>query len=806
MKRKHSSSIFPLLASASAVAASLEVLSSSTNDNNIIHSDNTLTTRYRLREHRHRHDRSSTTKGRHDVMHNDDAPSTDGSRERQHISPRLLLLKGQSSKRNGNPRGINIKKKIRDGDRGAELSAASRSDRGGKKISSNMQYRAGGGKPKNRGQIDMPKKTGTARQRQPNQEKQTNDNTKIITQREKRTQNNKQTKTTQQQKRNGSSQQTTQKNKRGQGGAGDQRAKKDLKNRYGGGREKVDNEVQADVDEEAEEDMSGNDDKYDVDDDTTSDNDNGDDNGGKPKVPNKPPKVSSNWEASWQWVSHHSSGSKSGKRSSSSSGGAGSWQRAWVQTPSWHEKLCECSDTPPPSWGWSGWPSRRHMTRHSNPLNPVLSGGKANRSERNQVIGKRLLMQGPPPSWQAPPSPGWSNVPIPNEHNGKKALKHEDWAPAAGDYGWSPGWDNVPGFAGTAPLTNGDWGGSPHPGGGQWYASNPEWQTPNGWKPEHNGIEAIKYEDWAPAAATTEDTSAWDTGWDDVSGWDTSGWDAASGWGGGWWTPEPALCPCLEPTLTPTRMEEEEIFQEPTLAPTMNTPSPTVVADECNWFYWGGDEGKGGDVGENTETPAFQSSEVIDLSAGSRHSFVIDEDGVAYVAGFIESFYSYVGHMGVDRNKLNEGGNDFQQVDAVINTGGSIIKAPKFHKVYAGAGAPGNSRNMHSLLIDAGGNVYTTGNNNKGQLCQGDLEDRDIFTRVGGINNAVAAGVGLDFTLILLSDGKVVGCGSNENGELGLGPDVAYTPTPDGGNGLSNIAEVSGKRNLIIGIGHLTPL
>ena len=38
--------------------------------------------------------------------------------------------------------------------------------------------------------------------------------------------------------------------------------------------------------------------------------------------------------------------------------------------------------------------------------------------------------------------------------------------------------------------------------------------------------------------------------------------------------------------------------------------------------------------------------------------------------------------------------------------------------------------------------------------------------------------MGLDFTLLLLADGRVFGCGSNEDGELGLGGDVATAMTP----------------------------
>ena len=39
--------------------------------------------------------------------------------------------------------------------------------------------------------------------------------------------------------------------------------------------------------------------------------------------------------------------------------------------------------------------------------------------------------------------------------------------------------------------------------------------------------------------------------------------------------------------------------------------------------------------------------DTIDVSAGSRHIFIILDDGTAVVSGYIESFADYRGHMGV---------------------------------------------------------------------------------------------------------------------------------------------------------------
>ncbi|EJK48018.1 hypothetical protein THAOC_33222, partial [Thalassiosira oceanica] len=215
----------------------------------------------------------------------------------------------------------------------------------------------------------------------------------------------------------------------------------------------------------------------------------------------------------------------------------------------------------------------------------------------------------------------------------------------------------------------------------------------------------------------------------------------------------------------------------------------------CDYLYWGAQEGRGeAPLGSDQEVPDFVDRPVRDACAGSRHSFIIDADGTPYVSGFIESFNAYKGHMGVPRDDLEEAMevNEWVPVTEFRGPGGSDLGyTPEFNRVYPGAGAPGNSRDMHSLLIDVRGYVYTTGNNDMGQLCHGTTDNTDVFTRVPGLpSGATAAAVGLDFTLILLGDGSVWGCGSNENGELGLGRDVVSVDVPTRLPVLEDVVEV----------------
>ena len=211
---------------------------------------------------------------------------------------------------------------------------------------------------------------------------------------------------------------------------------------------------------------------------------------------------------------------------------------------------------------------------------------------------------------------------------------------------------------------------------------------------------------------------------------------------------------------------------------------------------------KGGPPGQDQSTPELGFGEDVSCpAAGPRYTLLIDADGDAYASGFIEAKFEYQGHFGVNPDKLSEGSNTWKRVDSV-NVDGRERGPPVFAKVYTGATASANAGEMHSLLIDQDGHVYTTGNNNRGQLCLGDTEARFIPHKISFDNDdnipAVAAALGEDFTLILLENGKVYGCGSNEKGELGLGSDIKSVNTPNSDNGLSDIQDLSSGLNFAI--------
>jgi alpha-tubulin suppressor-like RCC1 family protein len=190
--------------------------------------------------------------------------------------------------------------------------------------------------------------------------------------------------------------------------------------------------------------------------------------------------------------------------------------------------------------------------------------------------------------------------------------------------------------------------------------------------------------------------------------------------------------------------------------------------------------------------------EITDVSAGSRHTFLIQADGTAVVAGFRESGAGYQGHLGlgvIPGRNLGDGkvreSIEPTVITTVVNADGKEVDAPQFQLAFAGVGVGSDSGAMHALLISQDGKAYLSGNNNKGQLCLGNVDPVDLFHEVKGIDNVVHGAVGSEFTLLVTASGQVYGCGSNEVGQLGEEPDVILTTTPTEIKGdLDGITEV----------------
>ena len=273
-------------------------------------------------------------------------------------------------------------------------------------------------------------------------------------------------------------------------------------------------------------------------------------------------------------------------------------------------------------------------------------------------------------------------------------------------------------------------------------------------------------------------------------------------------TLEPTVDPTvLDPTVEPTVFEPtvdptvEPTVLDPTVDPTLQptpVPSPTGVDDNPTFsptfsegkplFIFGRSESVGNSESDDYEVPFDVGEDVIYASAGSEYTLVILDDESAAVAGFIDNFDDYSGYFGLPQQDLSEGSNELAVIDSIVNLNGDLRSAPKFRRVQAGVKT--NDGTMHSVFIDVDGNVYAAGSNNSGQLCIGDLDDRNVPHQIDVGEAAVSAAVGGDFTLILGASGDVYGCGSNEFGQLGLA-NVLFVDLPDSGNGLRNVRTIS---------------
>lgn len=179
------------------------------------------------------------------------------------------------------------------------------------------------------------------------------------------------------------------------------------------------------------------------------------------------------------------------------------------------------------------------------------------------------------------------------------------------------------------------------------------------------------------------------------------------------------------------------------------------------------------------------SAKVSGLAAGESHSLILRDDGT--LAAFGSNVYGQLGKSGVstqlerkfvpfhqpitqiaagadfslllDKNgKVYACGNNADAQLAATGISNSaypleVTGLPAIAKIYAGYG--------NALALDAAGNLYGWGRNNKGQM---GLEPTTLTVAVPRLLAAgvVQAAVGLDFILLLKTDGTVWAMGQNE--------------------------------------------
>jgi alpha-tubulin suppressor-like RCC1 family protein len=205
-----------------------------------------------------------------------------------------------------------------------------------------------------------------------------------------------------------------------------------------------------------------------------------------------------------------------------------------------------------------------------------------------------------------------------------------------------------------------------------------------------------------------------------------------------------------------------------------------------SWLFGAGDSSEWGVTPNTTTTtmvnhhrptliniPSLRQDEyVTDTSAGTLHSTVVTNQGRILTAGSTASQDS-----GIGRDTFNGAQLNFQPIAEVyyaknlesfgdgMGHNSNPSTPPSFTKVVASQ--------YYTVALDTNGNVWSTGRNNHGQLCLGDTTARDRFHQIPTMymteKKVVDIALGERHTLLLMDDGRVLGCGWNAYGQLGIG-------------------------------------
>ena len=175
------------------------------------------------------------------------------------------------------------------------------------------------------------------------------------------------------------------------------------------------------------------------------------------------------------------------------------------------------------------------------------------------------------------------------------------------------------------------------------------------------------------------------------------------------------------------------------------------------------------------------TSRVVAVAAGGNHSLALTELGDVYACG--DNTYGQLGN-----STLVSSANWIKVSIQYPSTGLS----PKIVSVVAGAD--------HNLAVDEDGGVWVWGRNNYGQLGKGTrtkAEGTPSELNLGKINDsdedvvAESVAAGFSHSLILTTDGEVLGFGRNNSGQTGQSATSSVVLVPTLISGLSDFQSIS---------------
>jgi alpha-tubulin suppressor-like RCC1 family protein len=153
------------------------------------------------------------------------------------------------------------------------------------------------------------------------------------------------------------------------------------------------------------------------------------------------------------------------------------------------------------------------------------------------------------------------------------------------------------------------------------------------------------------------------------------------------------------------------------------------------------------------------TSRVVAVSAGGNHSLAVTESGKVFACG--DNFYGQLAQPATTSSSVT-----FIEV---------LFPALTNRIVSVAAGAD------HNLAVDEGGGVWVWGRNNYGQLGKGSrslAERTPLELNLGVGVFAESAAAGFSHSLILTTDGEVLGFGRNNSGQAGQVATTSFVTAP----------------------------
>jgi alpha-tubulin suppressor-like RCC1 family protein len=187
-------------------------------------------------------------------------------------------------------------------------------------------------------------------------------------------------------------------------------------------------------------------------------------------------------------------------------------------------------------------------------------------------------------------------------------------------------------------------------------------------------------------------------------------------------------------------------------------------------FNGNGELGNGGITSSGAPVAVNQLSEAAAISAGGYHNLALLDNGTVSAWG-----YNGYGELG----------------DGTDITSLTPVEVRDLHGVTAVSAGE-----FHSLALLSSGNVVAWGGNNDGQLGNGSIANSDVPVAVGGLSGVTAISAGgcgrfpEGHSLALLSNGRVMAWGDNDYGQLGDG-NTANSDVPVEVSGLKEVVAIS---------------